>query len=147
MTAPLRLQIGDRVLLRGGSECATVFANPYTFKGKRHVAVVWDHRPKHVLTVEVARLGLVERARFHVGDHVTVTGGEWAGARGRLTRRNPSMPLDRVWLVLFDEPFPRAGKRYYQGGCFESELGSWSVHPDHRPVSVGALYHPRRGER
>ena len=56
MAKKLRLKVGDRVRLRGGSEYATVFANPYMFRGERRVGVIWDHQLGHVLTVEVSRL-------------------------------------------------------------------------------------------
>lgn len=84
MTAARRLPIGTRVRLRGRSECATVFAVPYTFRGRRQVAVVWDHQPKFVLTVEVARLELVELESPTVPPEARpVSVGAMAGGGGR----------------------------------------------------------------
>jgi hypothetical protein len=90
------------------------------------------------------------RLRFRVGDRVTVTCGARAtvtsgalvGARGRITQRaHADVRPNLDWVVTFEEPRPE-GREW--AGFADDELAPWTVHPDHRPGSVGALQHPAR---
>lgn len=155
--AKRQFRIGDRVRLRDGSAGATIFANPYTFKGERQVAVTWDHRPKLVLTIEVSRIKLVARRpalRFKVGDRVICARGMAIGSTGCVARRvvskGPNRPLSRTpdWVVQLDEPCQLSSGSVMEEVWFDDdELEPWTVPLEARPVAVGALHHSeaRRG--
>jgi len=52
--------IGDRVRRRGSIELGTVFATPYTFRGRLKTAVTWDSSPKWVASIDCAKLARLE---------------------------------------------------------------------------------------
>lgn len=58
--AKRHFNIGDRVRLRGSTDLGTVFATPYTFRGRLKTAVTWDSSPKWVASIECAKLARVE---------------------------------------------------------------------------------------
>jgi hypothetical protein len=83
----------------------------------------------------------VKPLRFKVGDRVTVRVGAYTGARGRITQRaHEDVRPTLQWIVTFDQP----SGEFSWAGFNDLELEPWTVHPDHRPYSVGALQHPMR---
>lgn len=80
----------------------------------------------------------MSRLRFRVGDRVTVATGPFAGARGRITQRAHAQVRPHLkWVVTFDSPF--GPSRAEWTGVSDSEIEPWTVPPEARPVSVGAL--------
>jgi hypothetical protein len=93
----------------------------------------------------------VDKATFHVGCHVTIKSGRYAGASGRIIRENrdhretPIRAFGRdvypplTWVIWLDKPFAVPHGREFQVGAYEDELASFTVPASARPVSVGAL--------
>lgn len=86
--------------------------------------------------------------RFDVGRMVSVVSGKHAGRAGRITSRGDRLGLDGAgdwpdWCIDFED----AENEYDFGPCSEDELVPYTVPPEARPESVGALMRGSRVKR
>ncbi len=93
-----------------------------------------------------------KKLRFKVGYRVTCARRWCVGSTGRILRRAPATAANGQpgpeWVVRLDQPVVlSSGTRLEESWYHDDDLEPWTVPPEARPVSVGALHHSevRRG--
>lgn len=89
---------------------------------------------------------MAKKLRFKVGQRVTCARGICIEAAGRIVRRAPatSGKIGADWVVRLDRPTKLGSSEVQELRFDDDELEPWTVPPEARPLSVGALQHPAR---